>query len=288
MPAKHRRTLRVVFPALLLVSSGLVALSLVQGTQEEETTGNSGDLLNVPELTLNYGRQQLQLSIASASPEHEEAVLRAIQDQFGDLPARVDFHTALLIESNWPLVSTRLLYLVGATSSARVDVQDQLIRIRGTTDDAAIFEQRLKQLREVLPAGSELDADVVMIGSDVAGADLCERSFATIGKETVHFRQSSIRLRESSFPVLDRLVEFAYDCRDMTIAIIGHTDSTGDESWNKQVSLARAKVVADYMTARGIPAERMLLEGAGSQHPIGDNGTVAGRERNRRIEFELR
>jgi outer membrane protein OmpA-like peptidoglycan-associated protein len=87
---------------------------------------------------------------------------------------------------------------------------------------------------------------------------------------------------------LDRLSEFTYDCRDPKIAIIGHTDATGEESWNMQVSRARAQAVADHLIASGVAAERLIIEGLGSQHPLAENDTVQGRERNRRIEIELR
>ena len=60
------------------------------------------------------------------------------------------------------------------------------------------------------------------------------------------------------------------------------------KAWNRQLSLQRARIVADHLIAQGVDPERLLVDGRGSAEPIADNATALGRERNRRIEFELR
>jgi outer membrane protein OmpA-like peptidoglycan-associated protein len=117
---------------------------------------------------------------------------------------------------------------------------------------------------------------------------MCERNFASITEQPIQFRQSNTTIRQSSYPQLDRLAEFAYDCQENSIAITGHTDSTGTEAWNLQLSRARAQAVAEQLIARGVTAERLIIEGAGSSFPLALNDTVQGREQNRRIEIELR
>lgn len=272
MPSLDRRLVRVVLPALLLLSCAL----------------HANESVKQPELTLSFGRQQLQLTISSDSPEHEEAVLKVLREQFEGTKTRVDFESALSVESHWTTVSTQLLVLVAATDSAQASVKDGVTKIRGTSDDMPTVNQRLTALREALPEEMTLDVDVLAVTPAVTTTELCAMRFATIASQTIHFPQTNTSVRDSAIPVLDRLIEFAYDCQDATIAIIGHTDSTGQESWNKQVSLARAQAAADYVIENGIEPDRLVLEGAGSQYPIGDNGTVGGRERNRRIEFQLR
>ena len=106
--------------------------------------------------------------------------------------------------------------------------------------------------------------------------------------EPVAFHRSSAEIRTSSFATLDRIIEIANDCRDNSIAIIGHSDALGDESWNRRLSRARAQAVADYVIRAGIQQQRVVVEGLGSSQPIADNSTAHGRGLNRRIEFELR
>ncbi len=65
----------------------------------------------------------------------------------------------------------------------------------------------------------------------------------------------------------------------------GHTDNTGSAAMNTELSLKRAITVRDYLIARGVPASSIDVAGLGLSTPIGDNGTTAGRERNRRVEI---
>lgn len=74
---------------------------------------------------------------------------------------------------------------------------------------------------------------------------------------------------------------------NLRIRVVGHTDDTGDADENKKLSEARAQSVKDFLVAEGIAAERVEVRGAGPTMPIADNKTNAGRQKNRRIEFEL-
>jgi OOP family OmpA-OmpF porin len=104
---------------------------------------------------------------------------------------------------------------------------------------------------------------------------------------SIRFAMSSAKLGNDAHGVLDEIVEIAMDCPALSITITGHTDNTGDESFNKSLSRARAEAVVTYLTERGIEPERLTARGAGSDTPIASNDDLAGRRVNRRIEFEL-
>ena len=74
----------------------------------------------------------------------------------------------------------------------------------------------------------------------------------------------------------------------MTGIVEGHTDVSGGDEPNQVLSERRANVVRDYLLARGVGADRITAVGFGSSEPVADNGTEEGRQRNRRIEFDLR
>ena len=69
--------------------------------------------------------------------------------------------------------------------------------------------------------------------------------------------------------------------------IEGHTDSTGSIATNNELSMRRAMTVRDYLITRGVPASSIDVAGLGSSTPLGDNTTVDGRARNRRVEIVL-
>ena len=67
------------------------------------------------------------------------------------------------------------------------------------------------------------------------------------------------------------------------ITIAGHTDSTGTETHNKQLSEKRAANVKNALVGEGVNPARMSAIGYGESKPIADNGTAEGRQMNRRV-----
>jgi outer membrane protein OmpA-like peptidoglycan-associated protein len=67
----------------------------------------------------------------------------------------------------------------------------------------------------------------------------------------------------------------------------GHTDSVGSVALNNELSLRRAITVRDYLIGQGVAASSIDVAGLGLSMPIGDNSTVDGRARNRRVEIVI-
>ncbi|MFC0278797.1 OmpA family protein [Falsigemmobacter intermedius] len=72
------------------------------------------------------------------------------------------------------------------------------------------------------------------------------------------------------------------------VEIIGHTDSTGDAGYNRQLSQRRASAVASVLMASGVPSNRLQTIGRGEDAPIASNLTPEGRAQNRRVEILIR
>ena len=71
------------------------------------------------------------------------------------------------------------------------------------------------------------------------------------------------------------------------LRISGFTDSIGSAESNLTLSEKRAKSCYDFLLKKGIPASQMSYKGFGEANPIDDNRFAPGRERNRRVEFEI-
>ena len=69
--------------------------------------------------------------------------------------------------------------------------------------------------------------------------------------------------------------------------IEGHTDATGDEAFNLQLSVDRAKTVEKALIARGVSPDRLSTKGLGRSQPLSTNDSDEGRARNRRVEFRV-
>ncbi len=74
---------------------------------------------------------------------------------------------------------------------------------------------------------------------------------------------------------------------DSDILVLGHTDSSGSDSYNQTLSERRAFAAKDYLVSLGIASSRIKSQGKGEAEPISDNGTDTGREKNRRIEVAI-
>ena len=117
---------------------------------------------------------------------------------------------------------------------------------------------------------------------------LCENLMNQVLQDaTVSFTRSSVDIGTSALAMLDEIVEIAFDCPSLKIAVTGHTDSKGTEALNRALSKARAESVVAYLTDRGIESDRLSAFGAGSDAPIASNDHRTGRQINRRIEFKL-
>ena len=71
------------------------------------------------------------------------------------------------------------------------------------------------------------------------------------------------------------------------IEVAGHTDAQGSATFNQKLSENRAKSVWAFLVKAGIDPNRMIHKGYGKTRPIADNNTAEGREKNRRVEFNI-
>lgn len=71
------------------------------------------------------------------------------------------------------------------------------------------------------------------------------------------------------------------------VEVYGHTDNTGSESYNLQLSRERAISVANTISAQGVDPRRFYAYGRGESEPIASNATEAGRAQNRRVEVRI-
>lgn len=110
-----------------------------------------------------------------------------------------------------------------------------------------------------------------------------------------HFPVRSAELNAEDRKKLDELAGSLAGLNTEEIHVIGHTDNMRIAPQNRiyysdnyALSLARAKSVGNYLMEKlNIPPEKMFVEGKGSDQPIADNKTQAGRALNRRVEVRI-
>lgn len=104
----------------------------------------------------------------------------------------------------------------------------------------------------------------------------------------VSFAHDSAALTSAFLPTLDKIAKVLVKYNKTAVDVIGHTDSTGSEEYNMDLSLERAASVALYLKQHGVSAQRLNIYGQGESQPRASNATAAGRQLNRRVEIILR
>ena len=71
------------------------------------------------------------------------------------------------------------------------------------------------------------------------------------------------------------------------VDVYGHTDSSGSDQYNQDLSQRRAVAVATVLANQGVDQRRFFIEGRGESDPIASNANESGRSQNRRVEIQL-
>jgi len=166
---------------------------------------------------------------------------------------------------------------------ARMDVIEPLSTPVGTSGTmVGTFVRTLPgNVTITIPAvGSAEDRLSLYLASAIPGG-------TTITLDRIAFDTNSASLTPESVAQLDNIATILRAYPQAHVAIVGHTDSVGDDAANVALSRTRANTVAAKLAANGVQPQRVHAEGYGSHKPIADNATDAGRAQNRRVELEV-
>ncbi len=106
-------------------------------------------------------------------------------------------------------------------------------------------------------------------------------------KSDILFNSGSSSLKSTTTTNIDQIADILKKYPENNIAVIGHTDSDGSESYNQSLSERRAHAVSTRLISKGVPSKYLSAEGAGQSQPIESNKTAAGKMHNRRVELVI-
>ena len=104
---------------------------------------------------------------------------------------------------------------------------------------------------------------------------------------SVTFGFDSAELTSDARSALNEVANVLTQYTDTRVNIAGHTDSTGDASYNQRLSERRAQSVGNYLSQNGVSSMRLNTMGYGANQPVASNATEQGRAQNRRVEITL-
>jgi outer membrane protein OmpA-like peptidoglycan-associated protein len=137
--------------------------------------------------------------------------------------------------------------------------------------------------------GHQMDQQAKEIKQNIPGA-VVERvgeGIQVTFESGLMFDFDSDRIRPEAATNLRNLANSLEKYPGSDLLIVGHTDSTGSDSYNQQLSERRAQATANYLATSGVARTRLRTAGRGESEPIADNGTTTGQQQNRRVEVAI-
>ncbi|MCG2617262.1 OmpA family protein [Terrimonas sp. NA20] len=145
--------------------------------------------------------------------------------------------------------------------------------IYGEDERHELLEKKRKYYRNIPPPVPELQRNTYTVIDTLILPDIL-------------FESGKAKLQQVSFAVLDSIAKRVAGKTVDSLVLKGHTDNTGTPAFNADLSISRARVVADYIAPR-ISTRRIpvFVYGLSDQQPVADNRQPAGRQKNRRVEI---
>lgn len=117
------------------------------------------------------------------------------------------------------------------------------------------------------------------------GFELTDEGWAFGLSGKVLFGSDVEKLNTPSTEIVERIGKALTGVGIERVRVDGHTDASGKEAYNQQLSLRRAKSVGKVLVGVGMKEENVQLRGLGSSEPVASNSTSAGRTENRRVSI---
>ncbi len=243
---------------------------------------------------------------ATLSPEGQvqlrgrvsDAALRELADsyakaRFGSNRVYTATRVAEDLPADWAPRVLAGLEALSALSNGSLRVTPDTLSVSGNTGDPDASTTIASLLAGKLGEGADYDIAVAyqekldpVLG--LPTPDECEAQIGEVLKDgKINFEPGSATIDASALDIMDEIAEILKKCGDLPLEIQGYTDSQGRESMNLALSQSRAESVLNELRARRVLTGTFTARGFGEDNPIADNGTEAGREANRRIEFKL-
>jgi outer membrane protein OmpA-like peptidoglycan-associated protein len=174
--------------------------------------------------------------------------------------------------------------LAGGAAGAALDKNDVRGPLLGAALGAALgggigyaLDHQQTELERALAREREAQAaEVEQVADDQLKVTVSDK---------VAFDYKSTAIRPDFLPTIEQVAEVLTKYGNSRVLVVGHTDTVGSNSYNQQLSQARAEAVRDALAVYGVDPARVRAEGRGEAEPRASNSSEAGREANRRVEI---
>ena len=270
------------------LQTALPAVFSLNATLPKSTTAISGPAEFTASMTPE-GKVELRGRLTDATLR--DAVQAYAHARFGTDDVYIATRLDPELPDGWPLRVLAGLEAMAELESGTLLVRADTVEVAGVTGSQRAKARIAQVLSAKLGQGKTFKVNVTYQESLDPSAALptpaqCRtRIEAALSSQKITFTPGSADIAATARGTIDALVAVLGDCPNMRVEIAGYTDSQGSEDGNRSLSQSRAEAVLVALQGRRIAVDGFTAVGYGEDFPIADNGSEAGREVNRRIEF---
>jgi outer membrane protein OmpA-like peptidoglycan-associated protein len=223
-----------------------------------------------------YGNPKMPLMVSHLAGANKERLKRATKNSRHSIFGKVlCFRKLCRIQSGHTASLQAISFKKFKKKIAKNARKGEYKSIRGDTANT-----QKPAVRKFIPMPNDTVRSEPMIMAAKVNTD----TLIVLGAELL-FETNKSTLRSEHFATLNPIVDYLLLHPKRSVKISGHTDNTGRETHNLNLSKQRADVVAEYLVGNGVNVKSIETSGLGSAKPIAENTTEDGRKKNRRVEM---
>ncbi|MHC8943781.1 OmpA family protein [Advenella incenata] len=175
-----------------------------------------------------------------------------------------------------------LLSLLRGYHDVNVKLEQDVLTLTGRVSSSEEKEALTTKLQNLVGTNIQVNNQAEVVAPartatpDVAGAPAA--------LPQVQFASGSAQVDSRYHNDLDQYAQ-QLKASGKSVQLVGFADESGSEPGNETLSKRRAESVKAYLILRGVQAQHIQADGQGTQAPVADNTTEAGRAKNRRVEI---
>ena len=255
--------------------------------------GQTGEVI-IPDFTATISPEgSVQLRGLLPSNIVKDAIEAFAKSLFGNDAVYVQTRLDSKLPNGWPIRVLGGLEALAQLNHGVLIVKPSEIQIRGVSGNksAAGEISRILSIRVGSKEIFKIKASYNKKFAPQLQIDLpktCAQEInVVLSNSNIQFDPGKVIIKKSSELAISSIANILRTCPKAKFEIQGHTDSSGSEELNKNLSQSRAEAVLFELLNRRVLTSGIIAKGYGSINPIADNSTDEGRETNRRIEFKL-
>ena len=284
-PARTAVALALVGVLAACASGPVNNAQLSEARRAYETAAADAHVVRSAPIELRHAQQALQKADAAARDGDDVSEVEHYA-YLSRQRTEVAIQAGRIAQSIAQAQASRVRILITARTREAEAEHDAAERARAAAEQSrSLAEQRLAAAQAAQQQASAANSRASTLAAQLAElqAKQTDRGMVlTLGD--VLFDTARTTLKPGALRTVDQLARFLETNPEQKILIEGHTDSVGDDAYNRELSLRRAEAVQRALTDRRISADRMEVNGLGEGYPVASNNSAEGRQRNRRIE----